>query len=164
MQKQQRIEVNNFERAALTVETNTDSPQSIREALADIDSALGVEVMVEEKNLRVRMYADKMFRVSRAELSLEAQAALRAVSMRLRVHTPSHISIAGHTNDEPTDTPQYPNNWYLSSARAIAVGMFLIDETGMDPKLITAQGYGASMPLEQPDKGKNARIEIIVTP
>jgi len=160
---QNEIETKNLQPAGTAVET-TDSLLSIRGAFSDIYSGSGVEVITEKDQLRLRMYTDSMFRVSRAELSREAQTTLKSVSMRLRVNTPSHIHIEGHTSNEPTDTPQFPNNWYLSSARAIAVAMFLVNETGMDAKRITAQGYGSSLPLYVSDSKKNGRIEIIVNP
>ena len=134
------------------------------DSLSDITRGSRLEVMAEKDSVRLRMYTDNMFRVSRAELNREAQALLKAMSMRLRVCAPSHIHIEGYTSDEPTNTPQYPNNWYLSSARAIAVGIYLINETGFDSKRITAQGRGSSEPLGASDKTKNNRIEIIITP
>jgi chemotaxis protein MotB len=143
---------------------DTDSLLSLREAVSDISAASGLEVMIEGDCLRLRMYAGSMFRVSRAELSREAQADLKVLSARIRSHVPGYIQIEGHTSDEPTNTPQYPNNWYLSSARAIAVGVFLIDETGMDANRITALGLGSSEPLNGSDRAKDNRIEIIVIP
>ena len=143
---------------------NADRLSAISGGLSDFARDSGLEVMIEKDSIRLRMYTDNMFRVSRAELSRDAQAALKSLSMRLRVYTPSHIHIEGYTTDEPTNTPQYPNNWYLSSARAIAVGMYLINEAGMDAKRVTAQGRGSSIPLDVSHQTKNGRIEIIVTP
>ena len=143
------------------IETNRANLSNIQKALSGIDDTSDIEVIVEADELRIRMYTGKMFRVSRAELSREAQTVLKEMSKQLRANMPSHIHIEGHTDDEPTDTPQYPNNWYLSSARAIAVGRLFIDETDMKPHQVTAQGFGASKPL---DTEKSARIEIVVTP
>jgi len=134
------------------------------DGLSELAGASNMEVMVQDGSVRLRMYTGGMFRVSRAELSREAQKSLKALSGRLRVYMPEHIRIEGYVSDERTNTPQYPNNWYLSSARAIAVGMFLIHETGFSPKRITAEGHGAFEPLSVLDEDKNNRIEIVVTP
>ena len=160
----QKPRAENFERLSIPVESNADKLLSISGALVEINADSNLEVMFEKNSIRLRMYTDNMFRISRAELSRDAQAVIRALFMRIRNYNPSHIHIEGHTSDDPTNTPQYPNNWYLSSARAIAVGMFLINELGMDTKRVTAQGYGALIPLDKLDKSKNSRIEIIVTP
>ena len=129
--------------------------------LSDIARDSGLEVTAEKDCVRLCIYTDNMFRVSRAELSGEAQASLNSLGKRLRVYAPSHILIEGYTPDEPTNTPQFPNNWYLSSARAISVGMVFINESGFNAKRITALGRGSA---DLPGKGKNGRIEIIVTP
>jgi len=151
----------NFKVVNIPVRIHSAYLSNIQRALTDIDSVSGVEIILEDNSLRLRMSTDKMFRISRAELNGEAQSMLKALSAHLRSDPPSHVHIEGHTNDEPTNTPQYPNNWYLSAARAIAVGMFLGDE-GIER--VTAQGFGDSVPLGRPEEQKNARIEIIVTP
>ena len=34
--------------------------------------------------------------------------------------------VAGHTDTQPIKTVQFPNNWYLSTARANSVVQFMI--------------------------------------
>ncbi|MDO8288529.1 MAG: peptidoglycan -binding protein [Parvibaculum sp.] len=76
------------------------------------------------------------------------------------------IRIDGHTDVNPIKTAQYPSNWYLSSARAIAVVNFMVKE-GVAPSHLVAAGFGEFQPL---DKGKSAealkrnrRIEFKLT-
>jgi len=81
------------------------------------------------------------------------------------------ISIAGHTDNVPIGpdlVKQYPTNWELSAARATSVARYLQDRSGIDPRLISATGYGQYQPIEsnKTEKGRarNRRIEIVLVP
>ncbi len=76
------------------------------------------------------------------------------------------IRIDGHTDANPINTAQYPSNWYLSSARAIAVVNFMVKE-GVAPSHPVAAGFGEFQPLDK-DKTpealkRNRRIEFKLT-
>lgn len=76
------------------------------------------------------------------------------------------IRIDGHTDANPIKTAQFPSNWYLSSARAIAVVNFMVEE-GVAPNHLVAAGFGEFQPLAKgtgPDAFKrNRRIEFKLT-
>lgn len=76
------------------------------------------------------------------------------------------IRIDGHTDANPIKTAQFPSNWYLSSARAIAVVNFMVKE-GVAPNHLVAAGFGEFQPLAKgngPDALKrNRRIEFKLT-
>jgi chemotaxis protein MotB len=55
------------------------------------------------------------------------------------------IDIEGHTDDAPINTPQFPSNWELSSARASAVARFLISR-GIKADRISVIGYADTKP------------------
>ena len=77
-----------------------------------------------------------------------------------------NINVEGHTDDDPINTPRYPSNWELSSARAIAVLRLFVDRLNIDPQKLLATGYGEFHPVggNETDLGrsKNRRIEIIL--
>ncbi len=74
------------------------------------------------------------------------------------------IQIEGHTDNVPINTVIYKNNWYLSAARAIAVGDYLINEKGFNPTKISSTGYGEYDPIVDNDtsenRAKNRRVEM----
>lgn len=76
------------------------------------------------------------------------------------------VQINGHTDNVPIQTPQFPSNWELSSARAIAVLRLFVDELGMDPLTLLATGYGKYHPVAsnrtEIGRSKNRRIEIVL--
>lgn len=59
-----------------------------------------------------------------------------------------NLMIEGHTDDKPINTLIYPSNWYLSAARAIAVGEYLIEQVGIPDEKISCTGYGEFQPID----------------
>ncbi|HTJ56203.1 MAG TPA: peptidoglycan -binding protein [Devosiaceae bacterium] len=76
------------------------------------------------------------------------------------------LRIDGHTDKRPISTAQFPSNWELSAARAIAVAKFLVAQ-GIDPKRLVPAGFGDNRPIDTGDTeeayAKNRRIEFRLT-
>jgi len=76
------------------------------------------------------------------------------------------IRVDGHTDQRPINTPQFPSNWALSSARAIAVVQALIAR-GVQPQHLVAAGFGEFQPLDngttEEAYARNRRIELKLT-
>ena len=76
------------------------------------------------------------------------------------------LTVVGHTDKRPINTPQFRSNWELSTARALSVVKFLI-ETGIPPERLAATGYGEHQPIEtgltEEALSKNRRIELKFT-
>lgn len=83
------------------------------------------------------------------------------------------VDVEGHTDDAPINTPQFPSNWELSTARATGVVRFLI-EADVQPERLKASGYADVKP-KLPNKDlfgepipenrkKNRRISIRLHP
>lgn len=101
----------------------------------------------------------------RAELEKIA-GAVKQIAAGIPGDIPWVLRIDGHIDVNPIRTPQFPSNWYLSSARAIAVVDFMI-RAGVPPNRLVAAGFGEFQPL---DTGKspqaltrNRRIEFKLT-
>jgi chemotaxis protein MotB len=101
----------------------------------------------------------------RDELRKLAQS-LREIAADMPTDVPWVLQIDGHTDRRPIRTPEFPSNWELSTARAINVGRFLIDE-GIPPERIAVAGFGAFHPIDDRDDEiayrRNRRIEIKLT-
>ncbi|MCW5737610.1 MAG: peptidoglycan -binding protein [Enhydrobacter sp.] len=72
------------------------------------------------------------------------------------------LQVDGHTDDKPIRSAQFPSNWELSTARAIAVVKFLHDQ-GIPNENLVAAGYGEYQPLSSTDTARNRRIELKLT-
>jgi len=76
------------------------------------------------------------------------------------------LRVDGHTDNRPIKSAQFPSNWYLSSARAIAVVEYLISR-GLPNDRVAATGFGEYQPLDVANTDeahrRNRRIEFKIT-
>lgn len=76
------------------------------------------------------------------------------------------LRVDGHTDNRPIRSAQFPSNWHLSSARAIAVVEYLITR-GLPSDRIAATGFGEYQPLDVANTDeafrRNRRIEFKIT-
>ena len=91
---------------------------------------------------------------------------LREVASRIPRGLNWVLRVDGHTDRVPIRNIRYPSNWELSSARAISVVKFLIDE-GLPADRLAATGFAEFQPLDTHDDEiayrRNRRIEFKLT-
>ena len=78
------------------------------------------------------------------------------------------LQVDGHTDDQPLlSGSNFGSNWELSQARALSVVVFLVNEQGMEPRRLSANGFGEFQPLNSGNTGaaraQNRRIELKLT-
>jgi chemotaxis protein MotB len=99
----------------------------------------------------------EMDRIATALLELERQ---------IPPDIPWVIRVDGHTDNRPIATAQFPSNWALSAARAIAVVQALV-QRGIQPQHLVAAGFGEFQPIDQGTTedayARNRRIELKMT-
>ena len=73
------------------------------------------------------------------------------------------LRVDGHTDDLPISTARFPSNWELSTARAISVVKFLIEQ-GIPARRLAAAGFSEFQPLDTKEdeisRRRNRRIEM----
>jgi chemotaxis protein MotB len=96
----------------------------------------------------VQISSNAFFASGHAVLSGPGKAILRDVAETLKsdAFAAYHISIEGHTDDMPINTPLFQSNWELSTARASAVVRFFL-ELGLSPRKLSAAGYADTYPI-----------------
>ncbi len=79
---------------------------------------------------------------------------------------PYAVRVEGHTDNVPIQTRRFPSNWELSVARAVNVVKYFAEARNIDPKRLSAVGYGESRPVAPNDtlsnRAKNRRVEILL--
>jgi chemotaxis protein MotB len=79
---------------------------------------------------------------------------------------PNPVRVEGHTDDIPVGNAQYPTNWELSAARAVAVVRFFTDVMDITPQRLSAVGYGQYHPIVPNDtrahREQNRRAVIVI--
>ncbi len=103
-----------------------------------------------------------LFQRGEAQLSPRGDEILKKVAAVLS-QLAYHVKVKGFTDNFPVHSSQYPTNWELSAARACAVARLLIKQ-GVNPELISAEGYAQYHPVATNDtakgRAKNRRVEI----
>ncbi|KAB7627293.1 peptidoglycan -binding protein [Alkalilimnicola sp. S0819] len=91
---------------------------------------------------------------------------LMGLSEEIPAEIPWVLQVEGHTDRRPINTPEFPSNWELSTARANSIVHFLIAE-GIPPSRLAAAGFGEYHPVAEGDSAadlrRNRRIELRLT-
>ena len=99
-----------------------------------------------------------------ATLKTSHYALLGALQKSIGEFPNSDLVVEGHTDAYGSDA----DNLNLSHARAEAVLQYLLANAAVDPKRITAQGFGESNPVannETPEgRARNRRIDVVIYP
>src|SRR5271156_493674 len=76
------------------------------------------------------------------------------------------MRVEGHTDNIPIHNAQFASNWDLSTARAMAVAMMLLNESSVDPRRMSIAGYAEYHPAASNDtpegRRANRRVDIVV--
>lgn len=77
-----------------------------------------------------------------------------------------NMRVEGHSDNIPIHNTQFASNWELSTARASAVAMMLLDEAHFDPSRLAIAGYGQYHPTSSNStadgRRANRRVDIVV--
>ncbi len=126
-----------------------------------------LQVVFRNGQMTLKLPSGILFPSGSADLSKDGEKAISDVVKVLMEFKDRRFVVAGHTDIEPIKTAKFPNNWYLSTARANSVVQHMIKQ-GFPAKSLAASGYGENDPVAPNDKPEgreqNRRIEIILVP
>ncbi len=78
------------------------------------------------------------------------------------------VRIDGHTDNVPVTSQRFASNWELSTARAVTILRYFIEEGGISPLRVSAAGFGEYRPTAPNDteaqRAKNRRVMIYLQP
>jgi chemotaxis protein MotB len=143
------------------------------EFFGKLRAALGERSDIRVVGDRFVVPTDILFESGSADLTPAAQARLESLAASVReiaAEIPSSIDwvlrIDGHTDRRPIHTAQFPSNWELSTARAVAIVKYLVVQ-GIPAHRLSANGFGQFQPIDPADApeawARNRRIEIQLT-
>ncbi len=132
-----------------------------------IDRGL-LEVEIVDGRVVIGMTADVLFPSGSATLSADGKRNIAEVATALkRRNLSQNFQIEGHTDNDPINTPEFPDNWHLGAARAVTVLEYMVDQ-GFPSDRISAATFGDTQPVVPNNSGtaraQNRRIEIVVLP
>ena len=147
-----------------TLEGVKKKVEEIKENMEALKRSDEVKVSRNEEGLAIRLDSRFLFDLSSATLRSEAFEVLDGVMGSLK-DLPNEVRVEGHTDNLPIKSSLFPSNWELSAARATAIIRYF-ESKGMDPRRMSAVGYGEWRPVVRNDspenRQKNRRVEIFV--
>ena len=126
-----------------------------------------VSISFSSEGLIMRLATHALFDMGVADLSMEARPLLAKIGAIIS-KTSYRVRIEGHTDNLPIRTERFPSNWELSTARAVNVLRYFIENHGVPSQRLSAVGFGEYHPLVSNDtpqhRAQNRRVEIIFIP
>ncbi|NQV22408.1 MAG: peptidoglycan -binding protein [Rhodospirillales bacterium] len=122
---------------------------------------------------RFILQSEVLFASGSAEIGPDGRTHLKTIAetlVEIASEIPSDINwvlrVDGHTDRVPISTEEFPSNWELSAARALAVVHYLVAQN-VPPERVSAAGFGQFHPRDprQDEIGnrRNRRIEFKLT-
>jgi chemotaxis protein MotB len=152
--------------AAAAVARFDDVAARLEELARDPKVAGRISVRVEARGVVVSLAEAAFFESGDAHMRSSAAGALGLVAQHLQSSGLDMI-IEGHTdNVRVTPGSRYDSNWELSTARATAVLAILVESHGLDPRRLSAAGYGEHRPVASnatvDGRARNRRVDVVV--
>ena len=133
----------------------TEARPTLKDAKAEIEKEIeaqgqedNVEVTQGPEGIIIKMKDHVLFNTGKAELKEEFRSLLFRIGSVLNRLPENSIEIEGHTDNVPITNDEFPNNHWLSSARALRVLDMFADDIGIERKRLAAMGYGEFQPLD----------------
>lgn len=144
--------------------TLNDAKAEIEKEIEAENQAQNIEVVQTSEGFTIRIRNNAIFGSGEADIKEDLLPLLNRIGGVL-AHMPNNIvEIEGHTDNVPIHNERFPNNFWLSGARAQNVLDLFVDMVGIAPERLSAIGRGEFRPLVPNDspenRRQNRRVEI----
>jgi len=169
LQKGRRSDLEKIKELSRQLDELKGTKQILEERLQQEIADKQVSLAMAEKGLVITFVADVLFDSGKVKIRPEAFPILDKIVQILIENVPENdIGIEGHTDNEPIKYSGWKSNWELSTARALSILHYLIDEKEISPLRVSAIGYGEYRPMAsnvtKEGQQLNRRVEIVILP
>ena len=138
--------------------------ERIEEALEENQMEDQIQIDFTANYVQLTLKGAILFDSGSANLKEDAMPVVEKVALILERYAEKTIEIEGHTDNVPINTSRFESNDVLSSARALSMFNYLVENTTILPSKIKHSGRGEYLPIADnttPEgRAKNRRIEI----
>lgn len=124
-----------------------------------------LQTRLTEQGLLITILDNALFDSGSAVLKPGARALAAEIS-KLLIPLPKQVTVTGHTDNRPINTPEFPSNWDLSTKRATNFLKVLLENKALTPARFSATGKGEFHPVATNDtpegRAKNRRVEVAI--
>jgi chemotaxis protein MotB len=168
-QKGRRVDVDQISRLKNELNELERAKMELEDRLKNEIKNDEIKVEMLDKGLVITFVAEVLFDSGKADLRQSSFDKLDKLSSVINTTVRNlNIGIEGHTDNVPIKYSGWKSNWELSSARALSVLHYFVDNSQVNPKRLSAIGYGEYHPIA-PNATKNGRqmnrrVEVIIIP
>jgi len=168
-QKGRRSDIQKIEELSKELDELGQTKRLLEDRLSQEIQDKQVSLKMMGKGLVITFVADVLFDSGKAKIKKEAYSILDKVARVLKENVPQlKVGVEGHTDNEPIKYSGWQSNWELSTARALSILHYLIDEKGISPDRLSVMGYSEYHPVASNDtkEGRrlNRRVEVVILP
>lgn len=125
----------------------------------------GLTVEERDGRIYVSLEAKLLFASGSTVVEPEGARAIIELAKAIENERDLDIIVEGHTDTDPLRSRTHPrSNWELSVLRATAVVEIMTGNSAVDPRILMAAGRSEYHPVDENNKAKNRRIEVIIAP
>ena len=145
---------------------NEETYEEIMKAAEDRNLEDDISVQMDKKNqyVQITMNGALLFDSGQAEVKDSAKPLLSRLGNILKLYKGNRIQILGHTDAVPMSSAQFPNNLWLSMARATSVFEYMTEVKKLNPHNIETTGRGEYDPVAtnatEEGRARNRRVEF----
>lgn len=147
------------------VNQNDKLAEDISKVVAEAGLQDTVTVKSSSRGVLMQVQGQVFFSSGNAAMKPESHTFLDEVA-RLIATSEYNVSIEGHTDDTPINTPEFPSNWELSTARAISTLRYMVENARIDPGRLSSAGFADTRPIVPNDteehQRQNRRVEFVM--
>jgi chemotaxis protein MotB len=162
-----RRKLEELSRLQAAAEARAAQFRDLQEKLKKLVDAGELTVVMRAGRMILALPNDVLFDSGKTDIKPIGKQTITKVAEVLRTLAGRKFQVAGHTDDVKIQSPRFPSNWELSTARAVEVTKLLVGG-GMPETTLSAAGYGEFDPVMANDtpenRQKNRRIEITLVP
>ena len=146
------------------LEDNEQLAEMISETVSEQNLDGDIAVDFTSQYVELTLNGALLFDSGEAALKADSGPLMEKVCVILQKYAQGIIEVEGHTDNVPIHTARFASNNELSSARALTVFEYLVENTNLDPAVIKHSGRGEYVPIADNStvegRTKNRRVEI----
>jgi chemotaxis protein MotB len=152
------------------IEKETDDLEKLQKQLDQyiLENGLvnDLETRLNHQQLMITISDSALFASGSAAVKPESQVLAVSIAAMIEQYPQYEIKIAGHTDDVPINTVEFPSNWDLSAKRALNFMTILLEHDHSDPARFSTTGYGEYRPIAtnstSEGRSENRRVEVSI--
>lgn len=140
-------------------------PKIQKELLNEFKNDENIILLKDTRGIIIRLNDNILFGSAESEIQETSYNTLnKIIDILSKINNP--VIIEGHTDSIPIKSGKYSSNWELSTARATSVINYIVASKRINPRRLSAVGYGEYVPIAENTSNsgriKNRRVDIII--